>query len=556
MFRTRQLALTLYFILGICGWSFAQEMPSLYGAFQSNANFFIRDTTIGAANIPQYDNQKFGVDAWLNLNFRYKNITLGGRYDLFNNSNLLIPTGSYTDQGVGMWFAEISLDKLNLRAGYIYDQIGSGFIFRAYEIRPLLIDNALIGVHANYRLNNNWTIKGFAGQQKNLFSRYRASIRGGALDGSFSLGEKNQVTISPGIGVVARGLGEENIKQLVEILRNYYDKDRIESFKSNTYLATVYNTLSVGGFSLYTEYAHKTKDVFYDLNATRTFINGTKTPGKYVQRAGNIFYSSLSYSRKGFGITLEGRRSENFNFRTDQTLSLNRGLINYIPPLVRQNTYRLTARYSPAIQDVSELGFQGDVRVKLSKSLSTLVNYANIRTLEGEQLYQEVFAQFLYKIKRKWRFTLGAQIQNYNQAVYQGKPKNSTPTVNTLTPFIDVLYRISRKKSIRVESQYMLTKQDYGNWIFGLVEVGLAPHWQFEVSAMYNIKPNTTNPNIPSASRGKKILYPTIGAVYSYGSNRYSLRYVKQVEGVVCSGGVCRLEPAFSGVKFEINSTF
>ena len=35
-----------------------------------------------------------------------------------------------------------------------------------------------------------------------------------------------------------------------------------------------------------------------------------------------------------------------------------------------------------------------------------------------------------------------------------------------------------------------------------------------------------------------KIHYPTLGVVYSNGANRFSLRYVKQVEGVVCSGGI------------------
>ena len=88
----------------------------------------------------------------------------------------------------------------------------------------------------------------------------------------------------------------------------------------------------------------------------------------------------------------------------------------------------------------------------------------------------------------------------------------------------------------------MNTKQDYGSWIYGLLEAGLAPHWQFELSGMFNITPNTTNPNIPLEIRGKQIFYPTFGGVYSQGPNRYSLRYVKQVEGVVCSGGVCSAE--------------
>jgi hypothetical protein len=147
-------------------------------------------------------------------------------------------------------------------------------------------------------------------------------------------------------------------------------------------------------------------------------------------------------------------------------------------------------------------------------------------------------------------------MQFYNQAVYEGKPTTKTDDVMTITPFFDFLYNITRRNSIRVEGQYMSTEQDYGSWVYALVEVGIAPHWQFEASGMYNIIPNETNENIPEAIRGNQIFYPTLGAVYSEGPNRYSLRYVKQVEGVVCSGGVCRLEPAFSGVKFEVNSTF
>jgi hypothetical protein len=69
---------------------------------------------------------------------------------------------------------------------------------------------------------------------------------------------------------------------------------------------------------------------------------------------------------------------------------------------------------------------------------------------------------------------------------------------------------------------------------------------------MYNFDPKKAN------SRGEieKTLYPTFGAVFNQGSNRFSLRYVKQVEGVVCSGGICRLEPAFSGVRFSMNTIF
>jgi len=546
-----------FFILFLPAITIAQEGANIYGALQTNANFFLRDSTIGAVNIPQYDNQKFGADMWLNLNYSYKAVTAGVRYDMFNNSNLLNPTGSYTGTGIGMYFVELDLGKLNVRAGHIYDQIGSGIIFQAYELRPLLFDNALFGVKMDYQLAENWTIKGFTGKQRNLFETYGAIIKGGSIDGFFSIGEdEKQINFTPGFGIVSRTNSEETTQKLVSILRNYNGSDRVEKFGYNNYLFSLYNGTSYGPFNWYVEAAYKTLDVFFDPNATTTFLDGSTAPGRFVREPGNTFYSSLSYASRKIGVTLEVKRTENFNFRTDQTLNLNRGLVNFLPPMMRQNTYRLTSRYSPATQDVSEFAYQADVRFNLTKKLSGLTNFSYIQTLEGETLYRESYTQLLYKYKRKWRATGGIQFQLYNQAVYEGKPRDITDNVMTVTPFAEFLYNFTRKKSLRIEAQYMDTQQDYGSWIFGLAELGLAPHWQFEVSGMFNIVPNLNNENVPESLRGKQIFYPTFGGVYTQGSNRYSLRYVKQVEGVVCSGGVCRLEPAFSGVKFEVGSTF
>jgi hypothetical protein len=97
---------------------------------------------------------------------------------------------------------------------------------------------------------------------------------------------------------------------------------------------------------------------------------------------------------------------------------------------------------------------------------------------------------------------------------------------------------------------------DYGNWAFGLVEYSIAPHWTFTISDMYNIKPGKLSPENKASGEKEKKHYPRIDAYYTYKTNRFSLSYVKQVEGIVCSGGICRLEPAFSGVKVSVNSTF
>ena len=532
----------------------AQDQGVFSGNFESNFNVFLRDSLINANNTPQYDRQLTGGEAWLNLNYSVKGFNMGVRFDMFNNSNLLNPTSSYTDQGIGRWFINKQINKFNVEVGYIYDQIGSGIIYRAWESRPLLIDNALLGAKVTYDLNENWKIKGFSGKQKFLFGENLGIIKGGSIEGFLALGsEDSPISLSPGFGFVNRTLSDESMNLIIDNVKTYIPDERIKPVY-NTYLASFYNTLSYKSITWYLEGAYKSAEAFFDPTELRTEASGITTFGKFRKDSGSIVYSSVSFAKGKLGITLEGKRTENFNFRSDPNLSLNRGLINYIPPMNRFNTYRLTARYAPATQDLSELAYQADVRYRFSKKISALANYSNITTLDGDLLYREMLGEVVYKYKRKWQLTGGLQLQKYNQEVYEVKPE--VPLVSTVTPYLDFLYKFSRKKSIRFESQYMSTQEDFGSWFFALAEVGLAPHWIFEASVMYNIDPSKKSPQDPETGESLNIVYPTLGVVYVNKANRFQLRYVKQVEGIVCSGGICRLEPAFSGVKFSMSSNF
>ena len=109
----------------------------------------------------------------------------------------------------------------------------------------------------------------------------------------------------------------------------------------------------------------------------------------------------------------------------------------------RQNTYRLTARYSPATQDISEQAYQADVRYKFTDKWSTLVNFSHINTLEGEKLFREFLTEVTYKPSSKLQVIGGLQLLNYNQEIYEQKP--DVPIVQTVTPYVDVLYKFTRK---------------------------------------------------------------------------------------------------------------
>jgi hypothetical protein len=553
MHRLKYL-LTKAFPIVLCLWAsvlFGQKGARISGALQSNVNIFLRDTSINAYLQPQYQTQIFGNETWFNLNYSYKTLSAGIRYDVYIHSNLRDPNASYSDNGLGRWFIKNKYKNLTAEVGYLYGQVGSGIIYRAYEQRPLFIDNALVGASLQYKFSDALSIKTFAGRQKNAFDIYTGTIKGAVLDGFFSFGsEENPVNIIPGIGFINKTLSQESMTKVVNSLKTYLPADRFRPIY-NTYATTLYNTINYKKINWYAEAAFKTDDIFYNSFAVKQEFGGNTTFGKFVYKPGSVLYSSVSYAGDKLSVTLEGKRTKNFSFRIDPSVRLLRGLISYIPPMNRQNTYRLNARYSPAAQEISEQAIQADIRYNVSKKTSVLFNHARINTIEGDKLFREYLLEATYKPSSKTQIISGLQYQNYNQSIYEQKPE--VPLLQSVTPYVDVLYKITPKKSIRTEIQYMATQQDFGSWFYALAEYGIAPHWIFEASGMYNTDPKKT---LGNNTKLEKTLYPSLGVVYSKNANRYQLRYVKQVEGVVCSGGICRLEPAFSGVRFTINSTF
>ena len=113
----------------------------------------------------------------------------------------------------------------------------------------------------------------------------------------------------------------------------------------------------------------------------------------------------------------------------------------------------------------------------------------------------------------------------------------------------DVTYKFDRKKSLRVEAQYLLADRhdgeyDYeGDWVAALAEFSLAPHWSFFVQDMYNIDKTKTH-------------YYSGGFSYTYSRTRVQLSYGRNRAGYICSGGVCRYSPAYTGVNLVLTSSF
>ncbi|HNB80507.1 MAG TPA: DUF6029 family protein [Chitinophagaceae bacterium] len=512
---------------------FAQN-GNLTGDLMMNANFFQRDTHIKAANNPLYDNLLSGGEGWLSLRYSGFGFTGTVRFDAFHHSNLQTPTNALTAAGLGMFSLSKELKKLTITAGHVYDQIGTGIIFRAYEDRGLLIDNALFGLHLKYRLSDKLSVKGFTGQTKNLFDRYAPIIKGFNAEGDFDV--KGKAHLTPGVGIVNRTMDAQSMNVLVANINSMHEGDRFIP-KYNMNAVTVYNTLNAGNLSWYIEAAMKSQEAIL-------------VPGEGLKnRNGNVLYTTIGYAQNKLGFNASARRTDHFVMRTSPDQQLLKGMFSWQPIIAQIRPQRLIARYTPPSQDISEQALNANAFFTPNDKYTFNVSYTHINLLNNDPLYRELFAESEIRSIKKTLLHLGVQYLMYNQSVYQVKVKEEYPDVQAITPFVELTYKLSKKRSLRCDMQYMSTKQDYGSWAFLLLEYTISPNWSFAASDMYNIQPNTAHVE-------KALHYPNLFIAYTKDANRFTVQYVKQVDGINCTGGVCRYEPAFSGFKLGITSSF
>ncbi len=529
-----------------------QDKGVFSGNFQSNFSVFVLDSSIGAYESPQYLSQISSAEAWLFANYQLKGFTLSARYDLFNNSNLLNPTGSFSGHGLGFWSLRKKIDKLTITAGSFYDQFGSGIVFRAYENRLIGIDYAIEGIHAKYDFNNDFFVKAFTGNQKgaglqgNRFGTTPEIMKGINAEKIFRF-KKPKMLLTLGASAVNRTLTNATMNQIVTEINTYDLEKRFEP-KYNVYAYNGYASVNFKDLTLSFEHNRKSQEAVRVPEGDLQLLPGT------------INYATLSYSKNklgkkkksGIGFNMQYRRIENYQLRANPNFLLLDGLMTYQPSLTRQASYRLLARYNAPAQDYGEEGFQGSVVWTIQKGKTLYLNYSNVKKLDGEQLFREYFVNYEHKFSRKFKGKVGLQSIFYNQQVYESRDTN-WKDVNTITPFMEATYKLTRRNSLRLEGQYLITEQDLGSFINWILELNMSPHYSFSISDMVNVDPNRN----PGANISDEVVhYWSVFGKYNINTTSFTLAYVRQVAGVNCTGGICRIEPAFSGVRFTLTTNF
>ena len=324
-------------------------------------------------------------------------------------------------------------------------------------------------------------------------------------------------------------------------------------------------SLIYGGFQLNAEYAYK--------------INNPSATNNYIYKSGESFVTTLSYSQKGFGISLSGKRIDNMSYKSRST-ELGESLdINYLPPLTNQQVYSLATIYPYATQPNGEMGIQAKLnytipkRSKLGGKYGTRIemNYSNIFNIDkqpvaegipvdstgtlgyksdfftlGSPKYFESFDILLNrKFNKKFKMTLAYVYQAYNIDVIEGH--TGEPMVYANIGIVDMTYKFTTTKSLRWEVQSLFSEQDRGDWVMGLLEFNIAPRWFFTIFDEYNYG----NPD-----KDMRLHYYSAAMAFVQGTSRIALSYGRQREGLLCVGGVCRAVPAANGFTLTISSNF
>lgn len=516
------------------------------GNFQIEGQIYQKDDAIKAQDVPE----KYRSNAFLNLNYTNGGFSAGIRYESYLNELLGYPEGYGNNTGIMYRYLSFTKNKLSVTVGSFYEQFGNGLVLRTYEERGLGYDNALEGVRVKYKPTKGVTLTGLTGKQRVFFEYSPGLVRG--LDADIDLNEilskikESKTRIQLGASLVSKYQIDDNSAfNLPENVGNYGGRFNINRGKVN-----------ITG-----EYAHK--------------INDPSVNNQFIYRDGTAAFLQTSYSQKGFGLVLAAKRNENMSFRSDRNQALANALINYLPALTKQHTYNLLATLYPyATQLEGEIALQGDLIYKVKKGtklggkygMDIQMNYASANGLDTTKLNDETtnrkgytsnyfgfgeayFKDFNFTITKKINKKIKARLTYanlfYNQNVVEVKVDSANVYANV--GIIDVTYKLNKKSSIRTEVQALMTEQDKGDWVTGLVEFSYAPHWFIAAQDQYNAG---------NSNKDDRIHYYNFSAGYNNGGNRISLSYGRQRAGIFCVGGVCRVVPSSNGLYVSITSSF
>ena len=504
-------------------------------------------------------NEDFRTNTYVEVNAMSQYIDAGMRFEYLEH-----PMPGYDNDfkgwGVPFIYIKGKFKNIEITAGNFYEQFGSGFILRTYEERSLGIDNSILGGKVVMKPFKGVQIKALTGTQRTYWSHSNSWITGADVEMNIDQWvpsmQKSNTYLMLGASWVNKYEGADEDDIFADATHELVLPEYVNAFD-------VRANFQKGGFNILGEYAYKTQDPSFD--------NG------YIYRKGYVAMLSASYSKKGFSILLQSKRSDNFSFRSDRSRTGTSAYINHLPAFTEDQTYALASLYPYATNNTGEWAYQAQLGYNFKRrtaiggryGMNVKINFSHVHAIDqsptssstidgleaggigtdgygssfwkwGDQTYyQDIDIQIERRFSKLFKLNLMYMNQLYNKTIVEGEGGNVRSDI-----FIaDALFNISHKTTLRVEAQYLTTDDDDCDWAYGLLELSVIPHWMFTVSDEYNC--GRTNAH-----------YWQTYVTYNLNSHRIQLGWGRTRAGYNCSGGVCRYIPETKGFTLSYNYNF
>ena len=511
-----------------------QAQGYITGGFETGTNYYVQDSKT-AATVPD---GHFGSNNYLKLDYYNSKFTAGLQMEAYGPA--LVGYSSEL-KGVNLtnYYVNWKDESFSITAGTFYDQFGSGLLFRSWEDRAIGLNNAIMGARVSYYYNDIVNLKAIWGMPRFGMKFSDTQVKGADL--SFVL--SNLVDLEDAYIAL-----EGSVLDKYEVL----DSDRAaDGCSPNTTGWSARLNAEYSGFYLKGEYVDAGQKYYYN-----TSYSGDGP--MFHRKRGNAQLIETGYNDNGLGVSLSLRRMEWMDSKTVRDASSTVNMLNYVPALCTQYTYMLTTLHpygartgeiSSRFTNSGEIGGQLDVfynvkrgtwlggkrGMKLHANFSTYHTIAEEGTFKpGNLLFRDISVDLEKQWTSKFKSTL---LWSYQEFTPSYGASRTTWLSNIMVA--DLLYKFSSTFATRMELQYLVTFEDQKDWMAALVEVTFAPHWSIYASDMWN-------------HGMTKVHYYNGGISYTKSRTRLSVGYGRYKAGYICSGGVCRQIPAYTGASISL----
>lgn len=508
------------------------------GSFETNTNYYLKDLRT-TATVPDGN---FGSNNYLKLDYYNSKFTAGMQLEGYTPALV----GYSSDlKGINLtnYYVNWKDDAFSITAGTLYDQFGSGLLFRSWEDRAIGLNNAVTGARMTYSYKDILNVKALWGMPRFGMKYSQTQVRGADL--SFVL---SNVFAIKNTYIALEG----------SVLNRYeaLDADRIaDGVKPDATGWSARLNAESHGFFLKAEY----------VDAGQKYYYNTSYAGEgqmYHRKRGNAQLVEAGYNGGGLGVNLSLRRLEWMDSKVVTDASSNVNMLNYVPALCTQYTYMLTTLHpygartgeiSSRFTNSGEIGGQLDVFYNVKRGtwlggkrgMKVHANFSTYHTIAqegtfrpGNLLFRDMSVDVEKQWTRKFKSVLLWSYQEYTPSYGASRTTNLSNII-----VADLLYKFTDSLAARLELQYLITYEDQKDWMAALLEVSFAPHWSVYAADMYN-------------HGMTKVHYYNGGFSYSKSRTKVALGYGRYKAGYICSGGVCRQIPAYTGANLSVTMMF